>query len=413
VGLTRLEATFPDRRHNAKLGVSRLRGKPTRQPAPARSTRFLSASCPKRRRAKQKPGNEAKSLPGFVLGRVVFARAAMSKLTKRTVDAAAADAADYFVWDDEVKGFGLRVWPSGRKSFVFKYQIGGRAGPTKRVTIGNLGAPTVEQARKRAAQLRADVFAGRSPADRAARTRAVVAAHEAPTVADVADAFLTESAAKLKPSTVTEYRRLLGVVPVKRGPARGTARPGELRAALGRYEVADVTRTQIAALHRGMAGRPSGANRMLAALASLFGYAERHGHRAEGTNPAHGVAPYREQKRERYLSDAEFARLGTALALAERDGLPIPKSKQERKATPANGEASHEGHRRGRRAPRAAEQPGGRGGASVPSALGMAGRRSARARMGARRQGARRRHAPRYKGWAQRARDRGAGARGA
>ncbi|MGZ8412769.1 MAG: tyrosine-type recombinase/integrase [Gemmatirosa sp.] len=186
-------------------------------------------------------------------------------------------------------------------------------------------------------QLRADVFAGRSPsADRAARKRAAVAAHEAPTVADVADAFLTESAAKLKPSTVAEYRRLLGVVPVRRGPNKGTERSGELRAAVGRFKVADVTRTQIATLHLGMQDRPYMANRALAALSALFTYAERHGHRPDGSNPCRHVAAYPEQKRERYLSDAEFAAVGAALRTAETEGLALPPTARtlaRRKAT--------------------------------------------------------------------------------
>jgi integrase len=264
----------------------------------------------------------------------------MPKLTKRYVEAArpqaGPDAGDFFLWDEEVRGFGLRVWPSGRKSFVFKYQLGGRDGRTQRVTIGDYGPLTVELARKQAAQLRADVFAGRSPAaDRAARRRAAAAAHHAPTVVEIADAFLVECAAKLKPSTVAEYRRLLGVSAVRRGPSKGSERAGELRAALGRFKVADVTRAQVAKLHLGMAGRPYMANRALAMLSALFTYAERHGHRPDGTNPCRGIAEYRETKRERYLSETEYAALGDALLRAQVKGLPVPPSRQRRRATPA------------------------------------------------------------------------------
>ena len=264
----------------------------------------------------------------------------MPKLTKRAVDAAAPrvgpDAGDYFVWDDDVKGFGLRVWPTGRKTFVFKYRLGGRDSATQRVTLGDVGALTPDEARRRATRLRADVFAGRSPtAERAARKRAVVAREAAPTLAEVADGFLAECDSKLRPTTVAEYRRLLGVAPGRRGAGEGGERAGELRAALGRLKVADVTRGDVSRLHLGMAARPYMANKALAALSALFAYAERHGARPEGTNPCRGIADFRESKRERYLTDAEFAALGDALRRGERAGLPLPAHRQRRTATAA------------------------------------------------------------------------------
>ena len=49
----------------------------------------------------------------------------MAKITKRLVDGLAAKATDYFVWDDELAGFGIRVLPSGRKAYVVQYRAGG------------------------------------------------------------------------------------------------------------------------------------------------------------------------------------------------------------------------------------------------------------------------------------------------
>lgn len=50
----------------------------------------------------------------------------MAKLTKRVVDQASANSKAASLWDDELKGFGLRVWPSGRKVYIVKCRIKGR-----------------------------------------------------------------------------------------------------------------------------------------------------------------------------------------------------------------------------------------------------------------------------------------------
>src|SRR5690606_8400789 len=115
----------------------------------------------------------------------------MPKLTKRTVDAATPDVRDKFIWDDEVKGFGLKVTPAGSKVFVFQYRIGGRAGRTQRVKLGDSHSLAPEQARRLAVALRGEVAKGESPADtRSARKRAIREARDAATVAQLTDDFL-------------------------------------------------------------------------------------------------------------------------------------------------------------------------------------------------------------------------------
>ena len=195
------------------------------------------------------------------------------QLTKRWVDAVTVPG-DYS--DAGSRGLTLRVSASGQKLFRFRYRLGGRGGRLSVVPVGAYGAITLEQARQKASALRDSVSAARDgrqadPAANRKRVKASTRAEQvAPTVAELADAFLAECAAKLKPSTVAEYRRLFGVVPVRRGPDAGTERAGELRAALGRHKVADVTRAQVAALHLGMQARPYMANRALAALSALL-----------------------------------------------------------------------------------------------------------------------------------------------
>ena len=66
----------------------------------------------------------------------------MTKLTKRVVDAADVREKDYFIWDDELPGFGLRVFASGKRSYLIQYRALGR---TRRYTIGLHGIWTVRR----------------------------------------------------------------------------------------------------------------------------------------------------------------------------------------------------------------------------------------------------------------------------
>jgi len=67
----------------------------------------------------------------------------MPKLTKRTIDAIEPQATEFFLWDDGIPGFGLRVMPSGRKSFVVQYRAGRRP---RRMSLGPSTVLTCDQA---------------------------------------------------------------------------------------------------------------------------------------------------------------------------------------------------------------------------------------------------------------------------
>lgn len=106
---------------------------------------------------------------------------AMGKITKTSVDAAPTRTADSFLWDDEVKGFGLKVTPAGVKTYILQYRTGGRGSPTRRYSIGRHGAYTPQSARLEAKRLAALVSEGRDPASdkKEARHVAVELAFEA------------------------------------------------------------------------------------------------------------------------------------------------------------------------------------------------------------------------------------------
>lgn len=107
---------------------------------------------------------------------------ATGTITKRAVDAIKAGAADQFLWDDDLSGFGVKVTPAGSKVYLLQYRVGGRGNPTRRYTIGKHGALTPDQARTRAKQLSAMVEGGIDP--RQAEDEARHAKAEAQRLAD-------------------------------------------------------------------------------------------------------------------------------------------------------------------------------------------------------------------------------------
>jgi integrase len=224
----------------------------------------------------------------------------MPKLTKRTVEAAEVKASEYFLWDDEVPGFGLRVLPSGRKGFVVQYRAGRRP---RRISLGPSTVLTCEQARTRAITIIAAVRNGDDPAAKRDADR------EALTVTELADRFDREHiSVRLKESTAKGYRRMIERV---------------ILPALGRHRVTEVTRADIAKLHHDMRHIPYDANRCLEIISKMFNLAEMWGLRPDGTNPRKHIKKYPEEKRERFLSAAELRRVGEVLREMEQEGVEL------------------------------------------------------------------------------------------
>jgi len=86
----------------------------------------------------------------------------MVKITKRVVEAADAREKDYLIWDDELPGFGLRVFSSGKRSYVIQYRTRGRS---RRYTIGLHGAWAPETARREARVQLGRVAGGDDPVE--------------------------------------------------------------------------------------------------------------------------------------------------------------------------------------------------------------------------------------------------------
>lgn len=236
-----------------------------------------------------------------------------AKLTKQLVSRIRPSKADLFVWDSELKGFGLKVTPVGRKVFVFQYR---HKGESRRATVGTFGQLTVELARGAATRLAGLVAGGRDPVREQRSDRA---AEVGSSVADLAPHYLAEVAAKKRPRTLEAYEAhfRLHIIP-----------------AFGKKPVARVTPRDVQILHAAMRQTPVSANRVAATLGAFFRWCERRGYVQRGMNPSDDIDWYKERSRERFLSTGEIARLGEALVKAEREGLPpAPRMRRRPKST--------------------------------------------------------------------------------
>ena len=223
----------------------------------------------------------------------------MARITKRAVDALTARGREYMLWDRDIKGFGVRVHPSGRKVYLVKYRHHGRV---VKKTIGPHGAISPAAARAYAAEIITAARTGRDPAGRDLRERGC----DAPTMGDFARRFVEEYVpAHCKPSSAYSY---------------GLSIRRHVLPRLCNRRVADVTRDDVVALHHEMRAIPYAANRTLGILSAMFTAAELWGLRPQGSNPCRHVKRFREQRRERFLSDEEYRRLGAALREAESAG---------------------------------------------------------------------------------------------
>lgn len=236
------------------------------------------------------------------------------RITKRAVDALRPGERDTLLWDAELPGFGVRCRSSGGKFYVLKYRAGGRQ---RWYTIGRHGAPwTVEEARREARRLLGEVAVGDDPAERKAVARRDL------TVASLCDLYIAEGCATKKPSTLATDRgrierhikRLLGRKPV-RAVVRADIERLMLDVANGKTAVDVKTGPRGRAIVKGGKGT---ATKSVTLLGAIFSFAVNRGLRAD--NPVHGVRTFKSRRCERFLSAAELARLGDALAAAEREG---------------------------------------------------------------------------------------------
>ena len=211
-------------------------------------------------------------------------------ISKRTIGKLPVGDKEAVYWDRDLPGFGVRVYPNGTKVYVVQTRVGGKS---KRITVDRHGVISPDQARRKAAQMIARIKAGEDPKPNAAKKAT------SPTVAELAQRYLVEHVeVRCKPRTVEACRWLVKkfVLPD-----------------LGDIAIAEVRREHITDLHHKHRNTPYQANRILEVVRKMFNLAEAWGLREDGSNPCRHVQKYTEKKRERFLTEAEFHRLGQVL----------------------------------------------------------------------------------------------------
>jgi integrase len=254
-----------------------------------------------------------------------------ARLTKRAVEAVETPPADRQaeVWDTEVRGFHVRVAPSGRRVYRFKYRA--PDGRQTVVTLGEHGPVTTEEARTRALALAGAVATGRDPAAEkaAAKLAAAEERRRRLTLAELVERWLVEgrdAAPQKRPRSwetdATCLRRhivpLLGGALVN-GLTKDDIAKAQRAIAAGKTARDEKTGFRGRSIVR---GGPGIARRAVAALSSCLSWAVDQ--EIAPSNPAARVRKLAQGRRERFLSEAEAARLLDTLAAMEAEGALLP-----------------------------------------------------------------------------------------
>lgn len=215
---------------------------------------------------------------------------ATGRVTKGAVDALQAGARNVFLWDTRLRGFGVKVTPSGAKTYVYQYRLGGRGSPTRRYTIGRHGdGLPPDLARERAEKLAAKVVHGIDPLEEERAERAERAGRV--TFRDAAKRFVeTHVAANWKSAPEAASRPLrLHVTPV-----------------LGAKPLAEIKRADVAAMLDRIPIEQVALRRTVYAVTSkLFAWAVARGE-IESSPLDKFEAPPLPASRDRVLSEEEL-----------------------------------------------------------------------------------------------------------
>ena len=218
------------------------------------------------------------------------------KLTNKKIDQLIPDTKSYIVWDNEIRGFGVRVNLNSKKTFILKYRIGqGRSARVRKPVIGTYGVMKVDEARKIARKWLLEASEGNDPKE-VDKTSILLK--------DFCNVYLQQHAnIKKKLSSVIEDKRLmrLHIIPN-----------------FGNICLKEITRSMITKHHQSMYQTPHGANRFLSLMSKMMNLAERWEYRPLNSNPCRHIERYKEEGRQIYLSMEQIEKIGHVIKQMEQ-----------------------------------------------------------------------------------------------
>ena len=203
----------------------------------------------------------------------------------------------YDLWDEVVSGLGLRIGPSGQRSFFLRRKL--PTGTVRSLTLGSADRMSVAEARREARRVLATVLdvpeVGRGPR------------HPGRPMAGFAEEFLERYARHWKPNTLESNRRFIR---------------DDILPAFGHLAVDAIAAEHVRDWFASMADRPGTANRSMPVLSVMMRMAELWGYRPHNSNPCKNTRRYKTAPKERFLAPGEMARLDAVLT---RDEFHCPR----------------------------------------------------------------------------------------
>lgn len=248
-----------------------------------------------------------------------------TKITRRVVDALVPTDKAFVVYDCDLKGFGVRVMPSGVATYIVEYRPGegGRGVAKKRMALGRTNEITPDEARRKAADMLSAVRHGEDPLlERETKRREMK-------VADLIDQWETENppgrktgrpmAERTRQYTLARLRH--HVVPLLGAKRVSAVTVDDVNDLIRRISKGETSFSEKSTKARGrivVTGGEGAARKVASDLSIIYGYAVER--RIVSENPVAAARKPKAGKRHDYLRPDEMGALGAALARMEDEG---------------------------------------------------------------------------------------------